>query len=197
MSTAKHYYGTDEQGFIRSVMFNDIVPEDSLTWVEAVEPVVESAAISSFLYKCEDGVATETAVPTDPPADYSEWDAELGNWVDGRDFAGHKQAKWEEIKLNRDAEEFGTFVWNNYTFDCDEVSQRRIQGAVQLAALDTNTVMDWTLADNTVQTFNATELQQIGQALGAHVNACHVKARGLRDQINAAETEAELSVISW
>lgn len=197
MSTAKHYYGTDEQGFIRSVMFNDIVPEDSLTWVEAVEPVVESAAISSFLYKCEDGVATETAVPTDPPADYSEWDAELGNWVDGRDFAGHKQAKWEEIKLNRDAEEFGTFVWNNYTFDCDEVSQRRIQGAVQLAALDTNTVMDWTLADNTVQTFNATELQQIGQALGAHVNACHVKARGLRDQINAAESEAELSVISW
>ena len=197
MSTAKHYYGTDEQGFIRSVMFNDIVPEDSLTWVEAVEPVVESAAISSFLYKCEDGVATETAVPTDPPADYSEWDAELGNWVDGRDFAGHKQAKWEEIKLNRDAEEFSTFEWNSYTFDCDEVSQRRIQGAVQLAALDTNTVMDWTLADNTVQTFNATELQQIGQALGAHVNACHVKARGLRDQINAAESEAELSVISW
>ena len=57
--------------------------------------------------------------------------------------------------------------------------------------------MDWTLADNTVQTFNATELKQIGQALGAHVNACHVKARGLRDQINAAQTEAELSIITW
>jgi hypothetical protein len=116
-------------------------------------------------------------------------------WV--YDLTGHREAKWSEIKSSRSEEEFGTFVWNDHTFDCDEVSQRRIQGAVQLAALDTSTVMDWTLADNTIQTFNATELQQIGQALGAHVNACHVKARGLRDQINAAESEAELSVISW
>lgn len=197
MSNAKHYYGTDEQGFIRSVMFNDILPDDNLIWVEAVSPVVVSAAISIFLYKCEDGVAIETTVPTVPPADYSEWDAELGNWVDGRNFAEHKQAKWEEIKLNRNAEEFSTFVWNNHTFDCDEVSQRRIQGAVQLAALDSTVTMDWTLADNTVQTFNATELQQIGQALGAHVNACHVTGREKRAQIDAATTEAELDAIVW
>lgn len=113
------------------------------------------------------------------------------------DLAHAQYEKWQLIKLAREAQEFGVFEWGGYMFDCDEVSQRRIQGAVQLAALDTSTVMEWTLAGNTVQTFNATELQQIGQALGAHVNACHVKARGLRDQINAAESEAELSVISW
>lgn len=113
------------------------------------------------------------------------------------DLTEARAIAWNRIKRDRSAEEFGTFVWSDHTFDCDEVSQRRIQGAVQLAALDTSTVMDWTLTDNTVQTFNATELQQIGQALAAHVNACHVKARGLRDQINAAESEAELSVISW
>lgn len=108
-----------------------------------------------------------------------------------------KSEKWWLIKADRDSEEFGTFVWNDHTFDCDEVSQRRIQGAVQLAALDNTTVMDWTLADNSVQTFTATELEQIGQALAAHVNACHVKARGLRAQIDAATTEAELGTISW
>ncbi len=129
------------------------------------------------------------------PSEEHTFDYDTKQWV--YDLTRHREEKWSEVKLARDAEEFGTFDWNNYTFDCNEVSQRRIQGAVQLAALDTNTVMDWTLADNTVQTFNATELQQIGQALGAHVNACHVKARGLRDQINAAESEAELSVISW
>ncbi len=129
------------------------------------------------------------------PSEQHSFDYASKQWV--HDLAQHRDDKWAEIKSARSAEEFGTFVWNDHTFDCNEVSQRRIQGAVQLAALDTNTVMDWTLADNTVQTFNATELQQIGQALGAHVNACHVKARGLRDQINAAESEAELSVISW
>jgi len=133
--------------------------------------------------------------PAQSPSNDHAFDYEAKQWV--ALLSDQKETKWKAIKSSRDAEEFGTFVWNDYTFDCDEVSQRRIQGAVQIAALDTNTVMDWTLADNTVQTFNATELQQIGQALGAHVNACHVKARGLRDQINAAESEAGLSVISW
>lgn len=113
------------------------------------------------------------------------------------DLAFAKHGAWSMIKIARDIEEFSTFVWNTYTFDCNEISQRRIQGAVQLASLDSSVTMDWTLADNTVQTFNATELQQIGQALVAHVNACHVKARGLRDQIDAATTEAELGTISW
>lgn len=108
-----------------------------------------------------------------------------------------KSEKWAEIKYQRERAEFNTFVWNGYTFDCNEVSQRRIQGAVQLAALDFTVTMDWTLADNTVQTFNATELQQIGQALAAHVNACHVTGREKRAQIDAATTEAELDAIVW
>lgn len=135
------------------------------------------------------------AFPAQSPSVDHAFDYESKQWV--ALLSDQKETKWKIVKSSRDAEEFGTFEWNSFTFDCDEVSQRRIQGAVQLAALDTSTVMDWTLADNTIQTFNATELQQIGQALGAHVNACHVKARGLRDQINAAESEAELGVISW
>jgi hypothetical protein len=133
--------------------------------------------------------------PTQSPSSDHSFDYEAKQWV--ALLSDQKETKWKAIKRSRDAEEFGTFVWNGYTFDCDEVSQRRIQGAVQIAALDTNTVMDWTLADNTVQTFNATELQQIGQALGAHVNACHVKGREKRAQIDAATTEAELDAISW
>ena len=132
--------------------------------------------------------------PEQPSADYV-FDYGAGQW--SFDLALAKERKWDFIKAQRDAQEFGSFQWGDYTLDCNEVSQRRIQGAVQLAAIDSGMTLDWTLADNTVQTFNATELQQIGQALGAHVNACHVKARGLRDQINAAESEAELSVISW
>ena len=129
------------------------------------------------------------------PAGFYDFDYTSKQWVENLESA--KTDKWNDIKADRSGDEFGNFVWSDHTFDCDEVSQRRIQGAVQLSALDPSIVMDWTLANNTVQTFNATELQQIGQALASHVNACHVKARGLRDQINAAQTESELSVISW
>jgi len=108
-----------------------------------------------------------------------------------------KQNVWLRIKAARDTDEFGTFTWSTHTFQCDQVSQRRIQGAVQLAQLDSATTLDWTLADNSVQTFNATELQQIGQALAAHVNACHVKSRTKRAEIDAATTEAELGTITW
>lgn len=132
--------------------------------------------------------------PEQPSKEHT-FDYDTKQWV--YDLTRHREEKWSEVKLARDAEEFSTFEWNTHAFDCDEVSQRRIQGAVQLAALDDTTVMDWTLADNSVQTFNATDLQQIGQALAAHVNACHVKARGLRAQIDAATSEAELDAITW
>ena len=113
------------------------------------------------------------------------------------DLSVGKENKWLIIKAHRDDQEFSSFEWQGHTFQSDEVSQRRILGAVQLATLDTSTSIAWTLADNTVQTFNATQLQQIGQALATHVNGCHIKARSLRDQIDLSETQADLDNISW
>ena len=129
------------------------------------------------------------------PHETAIFDYATKQWV--YDLARHAADKWAKIKAARNAEEFGTFTWSTHTFQCDEISQRRIQGAVQLAQLDAATTLDWTLADNSVQTFNATELQQIGQALAAHVNACHVKSRTKRAEINAATTEAELGTVVW
>jgi hypothetical protein len=55
----------------------------------------------------------------------------------------------------------------------------------------------WTLSDNTVVTFNATELIQIGQALASHIDNCHTKARIKRAEITSATTFSELNNISW
>ena len=117
------------------------------------------------------------------------------DWV--LDLGVAKQNKWNEIKGFREAQEFGTFDWGGYTFQCNDVSQRRIQGAVQLAMLDSTLTLDWTLADNTVQTFNASEFEAIGQALAAHVSACHVKARTLRAEIDAATSEEQIAAVTW
>lgn len=192
-----YYFLHDEQGMITSVQSRTLPVVEGMEVYDAVKiEAPEEDYLRSKSEFCYVDVDSGALVFPDPkPSDDHTFDYGTKQW--SVLLSDQKQTKWNEIKSSRDEDEFGTFVWNNHTFDCDEVSQRRIQGAVQLAALDTSTVMDWTLADNTVQTFNATELQQIGQALGAHVNACHVKARGLRDQINAAESEAELSVISW
>lgn len=180
----------DDSGVITGCMSGpDSVLQEAATELEG-NCLLNEDRVSNASHMVLDGQLVEKGER--PSLAYVWQDA---NWV--YDIDADKGQRWLAVKSFRGREEFGTFEWNGYVFDCDEVSQRRIQGAVQLAALDTSTVMDWTLADNTVQTFNATELQQIGQALGAHVNACHVKARGLRDQINAAESEAELSVISW
>ena len=113
------------------------------------------------------------------------------------DLAIAKDLKWAEIKSARAFEEFGTFDWGGYTFQCDEVSQRRIQGAVQLAAIDNTMTLDWTLADNSVQNFTAAEYVQIGQALAIHVSGCHERGRIRRSEIDAATTAEELEAIVW
>lgn len=105
--------------------------------------------------------------------------------------------KWRAIKLARKAQELSTFEWNTHTFQCDEASQMRIQSAVQAAILDESLSMVWTLADNTTQTFNATELKQIGKALSDHVKQCHDRGRILRAQIDAATTQEELEAVVW
>lgn len=129
------------------------------------------------------------------------WRVEAGELVaftpPAPDFNFHKQRAWQDFKQVRDAEELSPFTWNGMTFDADRVSQSRIQGAVQLAMLDPDFTVDWTLADNSVITLTGPEMMQVGGALGIHVTAAHVTARLVRDQIEAATTEAELAAITW
>lgn len=132
--------------------------------------------------------------PEQPSPDYV-FDYVSGEWQ--LDFDIAKQRKWDAIKGDRTAQEFGTFDWGGYTFQCDEVSQRRIQGAVQLSAIDDTLTLDWTLADNSVQTFTAADYIQIGQALAVHVSQCHERGRILRLEIEAATTLEDLEAIVW
>jgi hypothetical protein len=132
--------------------------------------------------------------PEQPSAEYV-FDYSAGQWAFDLELA--KIKKWDSIKTQRNAQEFGSFQWGDYTFDCNEVSQRRIQGAVQLAAIDSDMTLEWTLSDNSVQIFTAAEYIQIGQALATHVSQCHERGRILRQEINQAATESELEAIVW
>ena len=131
----------------------------------------------------------------DKPAEGYQFNYVSGVWE--LDLTLTRSVKWEAIKAARDAQEFSQFDWGGYTFQCDEVSQRRIQGAVQLSAIDDTLTLDWTLADNSVQNFAASEYVQIGVALATHVSGCHARGRILRQEIESATTETELEAIVW
>ena len=195
------YIRVDQSGYIMGYMqvpeYDAIFPEDEI-WVEIGElPMGLMSSEFKYRYDHDMGSISLSDKPMFPVAPYTFWDEVLGEWTDPRELQEKKDDKWSEIKAARDAEEFSTFTWDSYTFQCDEVSQQRLQGAVLRAQIDPEQSVDWTLVDNTAQTFTATEIKQVGLALAAHVDSCHVKARQLRAQIEAATSETELTAINW
>lgn len=131
------------------------------------------------------------------PSPHHIFDYATKRWIDPRTLQDFKSAKWQEIKLARSEAEFGGFDWDGSRFDSDAISQSRIQGAVQLAAMSPAFTVDWTLADNSVRTLDVAGMAAVGAALGAHVAAQHTQARGLRVQIDAATSSAQLENINW
>ena len=129
------------------------------------------------------------------PSEHYEFNYETEQWQLNLEIA--KKEKWREIKNSRTMEEYGEFAWNSQSFQCNEISQQRLWGIVQRAQADSSLTMDWTLTDKSVVTLTAAQFTEIGESLSDHINACHVKARGLRSEIEAAETEAALAAITW
>lgn len=150
------------------------------------------------------GCYLQDGVPTDPPPQPTPnhvFDYSAKQWVDPRTLDEVKAAQWTAIKAARAAHELGGFVWGGSQFDSDQVSQQRIQGAVQLAQLAMAAgqpfEVDWTLADNSTRTLSATDVLQVGMALGGHITAAHTKARALRAAINAATTADAVQTTTW
>lgn len=170
-----------------------IVPGQGRQLVQDVDPPIGQTTY----FRYANGVLTDTGQPILPPSPGLSWDDETAQWIDARDLDQLKAAKWEEIKVARSTAEYGGFTWDGSTFDSDAASQQRIIGASQLATLTPSLEIDWTLSNNTVRTLNAQEMNEVGMALGAHVNAQYVHARTLRQQISDAQTTQELASIVW
>ena len=121
-------------------------------------------------------------------------------WEDPRTLDDLRAAHWAHIKQARSQAEYAGFTWDGSVFDSDALSQNRITGAVLLAQIALGMgvpfTKDWILADNTVRTLDATEMLQVGLALGMHVAAQFSKGQELREQIALASVE-QLQSIAW
>lgn len=131
------------------------------------------------------------------PSEYHEWDWSEYAWVLPLEKA--KAQRWAQAKAERDTVEFGPFVWNGYTFDGDDQSQRRLGLAVSAAqmalASEQGWSIDWTLEDNTVVSLSAADLIAVVEAMGANTNQAHEAARQKRAAIEAATSLAELDAL--
>lgn len=190
----KHFLQVDEHMVVSGYTYSDEAPGEA--WV-AVDFDASGVTAKPNRQQLVDGALVDTGQPLFPPHHWLTWDSAQLMWVDLRTLDQLKTAKLEEIRAARDAAEYGGFVWDGSAFDSDTASQQRIIGASQLATLTPGFSIDWTLSDNAVRTLNAQEMNQVGMALGQHVNNQHVKGRDLRQQVEAAQTKAEVDAIVW
>lgn len=113
-----------------------------------------------------------------------------------------QDAKWAEIKAERDRLETAGFPYLGKWIDSDARSVQRITGAVQAAqaALADGAPFEigWTTADNSVLQLYAEQMMGMTVALAARANTLHVIARQLREEIYAeAATEASVATVAW
>ena len=163
----------------------------------------EVAVLCPLSVNCESHYVSNGELIPIPIKEVPEYifDYTTKTWIDPRTLVDHQNTKWEEIKTARTESEFSSFTWEGSVFNCDSMSQSRIQGASQLATLATLNnspfVIDWTLADNSIRSLTAADMLAVGTAMGVHITTQHAIARNLRNLIFAATTIEELSTIAW
>jgi hypothetical protein len=132
---------------------------------------------------------------------YSDWEQVSLDFRPPVPLIDLKSQKWAEIKLARDAEERSLLPYRNKLFDFDALSSERLAWAISAAttaklASQAFTV-DWTTYDNTIITMTADDILGLPIAVAVRSNEVHQKARGLRQEIEDAETVENLDLINW
>ncbi len=125
------------------------------------------------------------------PSKFHAFDYNTKQWIDPRTLDEIKDQKWAQIKQQRNAMEFGGFVYNGNTYDSDQVSQGRIMGAAS-AGVD----QVWTLADNTTVELTAQQLKELYIALQSHIANAHERGRVARQAIYEATTAEQVEAIA-
>lgn len=165
-----------------------------------------------------DDLSVSPAVTQKFPIQLASWDPDylddlearlldLPTWQDWNTLPPSKTLeearaeKWAEMKRRRSELEFGGFAWEGVVFDSDAISVQKISSAVQLAVLAQMAGqpfdIDFTVADNSVVTLDASQMIAVGLALGTHVQAVYARGRVKRAAIEAAPTVAEVDAIAW
>ena len=151
--------------------------------------------------------ATGQVVDYQPPAPADDelrtwaWDDATRRWVAQPTLAALKLEARERIKAAREAAISEPKDTTHGTFDATLEARSNLAGVVAMAQtadkLGLPSTVSYTLADNTRPEFTLAQIESAALQVGAQVQAAYDHADGLFQQIDAAESPAELDAIEW
>ena len=108
-----------------------------------------------------------------------------------------KQRKIIELKRRRDMAEVEPIAYNGHSYDYDSKARDRISAAIiWLDAQGDDAKISWTTADNEDTVVTAQDLRMIIAYAAARNNKLHTAYRTAKEQIEAAQSKAEIDTIS-
>lgn len=108
-----------------------------------------------------------------------------------------KQRKILELKRQRDTAEVEPISYNGNSYDYDDKARDRINAAIIALSLQgADASIDWTTADNQDVKVTANDLRMIIAAVAVRSNALHVAYRKAKEQVEAAQSKADIEKIT-
>lgn len=108
-----------------------------------------------------------------------------------------KQRKILELKRQRDVAEVEPIEYNGHSFDYDDKARDRINAAIIALSLQgEGASVDWTTADNQDVKVTANDLRMVIAAVAVRSNALHTAYRAAKEQVEAAQSKADIEKIT-
>jgi len=138
------------------------------------------------------------AVASGAPPTVGTWRWQGGAWLRVLTLDEAKGMAWGRVKAARELALAGNFNALGVVFQINPVN---ITGAT-LAAMRAQAAalpyaQTWVLADNSITTLDAADMIAVGEACAAAVDAIWQISIGLRAQIDAASSVAEVDGLDW
>lgn len=112
-------------------------------------------------------------------------------------IANIRTRKIFELKRQRDAAEVDPIAYDGHLYDYDSQARDRISAAIiWLDAQGDDAKISWTTADNEDTVVTAQDLRMIIAYAAARNNKLHTAYRTAKEQIEAAQSKAEIDTIS-
>lgn len=111
-------------------------------------------------------------------------------------IANIRARKIAELKRQRDSKEVEPIAYGGHIYDYDSQSRDRIAAAIiWLDAQSDGAKINWTTADNVDSVVTAQDLRMIIAAGAVRSNALHTAYRDAKEQVEAAQSKAEIDTI--
>jgi hypothetical protein len=108
-----------------------------------------------------------------------------------------KVRRWALIKQQREERDNSPIPHNGFEVDADASSRLDILGAITAMQLGGATSRLWRCTDNVMRELTLADISAIGQAIAARRQALIEASAAFYHAIQAAQTVAQLEVISW